>query len=129
SLTKEQAPDLTNKFAVLKQNLSDFNFISIDKLKILSTNSQDELCKLIFEGSLPYKIAMLDYLCFIEYLQKNYCKTKDQTYHKLSNILNEDYRSIKRNFLILNPISKENKIRYTSHLHKETVDRDYQYLK
>ncbi len=113
----------------LKSNLEEFGFLSIDKIQTLDASSVHKVYELLSENNLPYKIALLDYLGLINHLQKNYCNTKDKTYSKLSEILKEDFRSVKGNILVLNSLSKENRTRYTAHNHKENVERDYQSLK
>lgn len=118
-----------DKIHLLITQLNNYGFNELDKIQAIISANSNNIYQLLIDNDLPYKIALLDHLGFISHLQKNHCNTKDKTYSKLSEILKEDYRSIKGNCLVLNPISKENRIRYTAHNHKENAERDYQNLK
>lgn len=127
--TAEKLSNYEIKQSKLKSKLEEFGFLSIDKIQTLEAGSIGKIYQLLSDNNLPYKIALIDYLGFFEYLYKQHCHTKDNAYLKLSEILNEDYRSVKGNLLVLNSSSKENRTRYTAHNHKENVERDYQSLK
>lgn len=116
------------KSEILKPKLLEYNFNELKKVTVLNNESRTDLIKKLAEKGLPYQIAMLDYLGFLEYLHSNYFKTKYKLRAELVKILDATDRSIKGNISVLDDYSKENKKLYTSHLHKEKVIKDYEQL-
>lgn len=115
------------KADILKENLQKGGFFNLEKVQSLSEIGQNELIKLLSDNEMPYGIAMFDYLGFCVFLDKEK-GTKYKTNHFLSKLYNKkakDGTQAKhyRNSLI------NNKSRYTSYLHKETVAKDYEQLK
>lgn len=119
---------IPSKIIILENKLLGFNFKSLEKIKILNPANTNKIYKLLSENKLPYQIALLDYLGFIEYLQTDYFKTKKDLYDKLGNILDQESRSIKGNISVLNCLSKEDRDRYTAHKKQEEAKRDYEKL-
>jgi hypothetical protein len=120
---------LKNSFKI-NNALKSNGFFEIEKVKVLSEANQSKLIKLILDNKLPYRIAMLDFLDFFSYLEQEYSYTKTDMYTRVSDWLGADRtgRSVKGNILGLLKASNENKERYTAHLHKEKVKKDYQNL-
>ena len=87
------------------------------------------LYKTIALNDLPYQVAMLDFLGFVKYCERNYVTTKVELVKIICEILGAVMRQVKGNLLVLNPNSRENRERYTSHLFRETVMNDYESLK
>lgn len=115
--------------ARLKDVLKTKGFYNIKMVKALSPGSVQKLIEFLSTNDLPYQIAMLDFLGFIMYLQKEYCDTKRLLYKELGDILGYGERTIQGNVNSLYRSTKDSKNRYTAYRYKETVDKDYQKLK
>ena len=115
----------------LKEQLCNYGFFELEKVKILSNQGKDSLIEKIFVKSLPYAIAMFDYLQFIQWLENNYFDSKYKLYIEVSKWFGSDKegRAIKGNISSLLNNTSENKNRYTAYLHKEKVKNDYEQLK
>ena len=108
----------------------DLNLYGFYELKqVKEFTEKENLLDLLHENDLPYQIAMFDNLGFFDHLLKNHCKTKDHLFGLLSKILNVRHRTVKGNFHVLDPFSKEDRKRYTAHNFKEAVKKDLQKLK
>jgi hypothetical protein len=119
-LTKEQK--LSNK-------LKPIGFFELEKVKSLSAKGQISLVELIAEKQIPYAIAMLNYLGFIEHLTKNHYSSKVKLNKEVAKILVTADRNIKGNINVLSSASRENRTRYTAHEHQKQVQKDYEKLK
>jgi hypothetical protein len=115
----------------LRSNVLEFGFFELPKVKCLSESNKEELVNLISTKRMPYSIAMIDYLEFLKHLEKEHFKTKDKLHEKVATWFNlgKNKRAVKGNINVLSEHSTDNKTRYTSYLHKETVKKDYQKLK
>ncbi len=115
----------------LKNTLKKHNFFELPKVKLLLDEHQEKLYQKINSEPLPYKIAMFDYLDFLNHLQSNYFTSKYKLNKELSKWFKSDNegRTIKGHINSLNSFSNEDKNRYTAHLHKEIVQKDYKNLK
>lgn len=78
---------------------------------------------------LPYIIAYLKFLEFDSFLLENFCKSKTDLFNTIAKILDSSYRTVKGNFYVLNPKTKEDKIRYTSYKHSKDVLHHYKSIK
>ncbi|MEB0260504.1 hypothetical protein QN352_02380 [Mucilaginibacter sp. 10I4] len=118
---------LPSKTELLKIEFKQYGFLNLEKVKVLSPDRVDELIGKISESDLPYKIAMMDYLGFMNYLLKAHFSTFKKLELKISNWFKSDTdgRAVRGNRLALVKPCK----RYTAHLHKQSVERDYQELK
>jgi hypothetical protein len=114
------------KYEIILPKLMEYKFNDLEKVSIVDLKI---LTKHIFTNDLPYQIAYLDYLGFISAINENYTKSKEDTFKLLAKILNAPQRQIKGNVNVLNPVSKEDKKRYTSHLHTEKVKEHYLNIK
>lgn len=112
----------------LRKNLRKYGFFDLKKVKELSHDNQDKLMEFICNNGTPYKIAMFDYLGFIDCLKKHF-RTLKELHKNVSNWLVQDERTIKGNINCLTPHSKEDRERYTAFQYKETVQKDYDRLK
>jgi len=110
-----------------KENLEKGGFYNLEKIKRLSEEGRNRLIEVLSNGKMPYGIAMFDYLGFCKFLDaKNGVKYKTNKY--LSRLYNQNAKDgttakHHRNSLV------NNKSRYTSYLHIETVIKDYEELK
>ena len=111
--------------------LGEYGFFELDKLKTLKKEKQGALIEILCQKSLSYRIAMLDHLGFINHLEKMYATSKYKMFKTLASIINEgkNERGVKANISTLSLNSNEDKKKYTAHIYKETVIKDYQILK
>lgn len=130
-LLQSDEPEELTKTRKLRENLDKHGFSQLNNVQSLSSGKQDELVQLLVKKGLPYQIAMLDFLGFTVYLQEEHCnpQTKKALFKKLSAILDADERAIKGNIYVLDEYSKMDRTRYTAHLHKEAVKKDFYLLK
>ena len=127
----EQQPKAETKANILREELYQYGFFELEKIKTLSEQSKISIVENIAENSLPYAIAMFDYLQFISHLEKKHFDTKDKLNKEISKWFNSDKdgRAVRGNINSLIKQSTENKNRYTAHLHKEDVKNYYEQLK
>lgn len=128
---QENGTLVKSKSDIFKEKLSAINFLELPTVKGLSEENQGKLMNLLSEETMPYCIAMFDYLGFLKYLEQELYPTKDKLNKELSKIFNSDKdgRAVKGNINSLNQKTNESKQRYTAHSHKETVKKDYEALK
>lgn len=120
---------IQTKSQLLKTKLSEYGFFGLYKIKILTPDKQSILVdKLVVKG-IPYTIAMFDYIDFFKLLDNQYFETINKRNIQIADWLNTDVRSIRGNKNVLDKGTTENKKRYTAHLHKEKVIKDYELLK
>jgi hypothetical protein len=126
-----QTHETETKTDKLKAQLSKYGFFELPKVKRLSEPAKQSLLELIGKNDLPYSIAMLNFLDFLNHLEKEYFKTKYKLNIEVAKWFDSDKdgRRIKGNISVLSDYSNENKSKFTAHLHKETVKIDYQNLK
>jgi hypothetical protein len=130
-IKEQQLPteiDMTNTER-LKKKLKIHKFYDLKMVKGLPDGAAEKLVELISTHDLPYQIAMLDYLGFINFFEKEYCVTKNILYKDLGVILGYHERTVQGNFNSLYKTTEDSKKRYTAHRYKETVKKDYQTLK
>ncbi len=119
------------KADILKEQLSQYGFFELEKVKTLSEQSKVSIIEKIAESGLPYAIAMFDYLQFIPYLEKKHFDSKYKLNRAVSKWFDSDKegRAVKGNISSLLKNTTENKDRYTAYKHKENVIKDYELLK
>ena len=117
----------------LKAIFTDHNFFELPLVNDLTLNGREMLFQFIYGNKLPYRIAMIDYLGFIDHLSKKYFNSnKSKLNIALSKWFGSDKegRSVKGNINVLtNSNTLEPMDRYTSHLHVEKVKKDYKSIK
>lgn len=109
---------------VFIEEMKHSDFYTLPKISSLVDEKQNKIIDLIFENELPYCIALLDYLGFLSHLYKTY-RSKTKMFEEIARIFLTDSRTVKGNVNVLNNYSKENRERYTAHLHIEKVKKDY----
>lgn len=138
------------KSVILYNNLEKYGFFTLPKLEILTTEQQTKLIELISINKMPYIIAMFDYLNFIDWLYKKYCKTLKERNIKIASWFDtdKDGTAVRRSINSLNPTKKKpiqrNKAythnehvtnkpkeneRYAAYKHIENVEIDYEKIK
>lgn len=113
----------------LKSLLAAFGFFELPFLKELTNTGQARLLDLLTAAPLPYKIAMFDFIGFLSHVEKHHVKTKNELHQKVAKMIGSTGRAVKGNINVLNENSKEDRSKYTAHLHKDKVKTDYQNLK
>lgn len=115
----------------LKTQLSQYGFFELPKIKKLSDPNKIKLVELISTHGLPYSIAMFDFLEFLKHMRDNHFKTHNQLNIEVATwfFASKDGRSVKGNISVLINNSTENREKYTSHIHKEQVQKDFNNLK
>ena len=122
---------IKTKADILKEQLSQYGFFELEKVKTLSEQSKVSIIEKIADSGLPYAIAMFDYLEFIPYLEKKHFDSKYKLNREVSKWFDSDKegRAVKGNISSLLKNTTENKDRYTAYKHKENVIKDYELLK
>ncbi|MEI8086205.1 MAG: hypothetical protein WCG93_08320, partial [Paludibacter sp.] len=120
---------LPTKLEKLKNDLKEYGFLSLPKIKTISPENQSILFEKMNSNGIPYTIAMFDFLGLLKHLSKEHSMTKSKINDTIGFWLGIAPRAIKGNINVLDDYSNEDKNRYTSHLHKENVLNDYNQLK
>jgi hypothetical protein len=126
-----QPTNAETKTEKIKAHLLEYGFFDLPTVKPLTDVSKQKLIDLISANALPYKVAMLEYLGFIKYLERERITTKYKMYRTVSNWLeaDKDGRTIRGLLNSLLPRKEKANARYTAYLHKEQVKKDYLLLK
>ncbi len=102
-----------------------FNKYNFDNLEKVNNHNKTHLINKIANNSLPFQIAYLDYLGFINYLYDNYCDSFVALHKLIAEILNTTERAVRGN---INGIKNEKSVdrkRYTAYQHIEKVKQHY----
>ena len=128
---EELQKSIEKKSSNLNSNLLQYGFYNLSKVKQLSESNKQNLLMLLATNDMPYCIAMFHYLDYFNHLQFEYFNTKNLLFQEVAKWFNSGKggRQVKGNFHTLSSNSKEDKVRYTAHLHKENVIKDYKMLK
>jgi hypothetical protein len=113
---KSQTAETTGNetFAKFIKKTQVYQFAELIKFKNLTLKNQIRLIEKIMSETIPYAVAMLDFLEYPKHLFYNYNIAKEKQYTHIANCLNTSPRLVKGNFLVLNPASKEDRLRYTA---------------
>ncbi|UOE52466.1 hypothetical protein MTO98_15425 [Mucilaginibacter sp. SMC90] len=103
----------------LRQNLSKLGFEQFKFGKL----SLDEAYSVLMENDTPFQIAFLNEAGFIKNAEKAQANTKARLHKIIATALDCPERTVKGNLNVLNPVSKENRKRYTAHLHLPDVQK------
>ena len=112
-------------------DITKYGFFELPLVACLKDENKTKLVGLIFSNKLPYSIAMFSHLEFITYIERKYFATREESSCKIAEWLNVEKsgRSVRGNLSVLVKNSPDDKARYTAHLHKENVKKDYNQLK
>ena len=111
------------------QEVQPYQFVELQKYKDLSTENQTRLIRLIVGKGVPYAVAMLHFLEYPKRLKEVYSMNKEKQYNHIAKCLGAVVRSVKGNFLVLNPKSNEDRFKYTAAENEQIVKNDYLLLK
>ena len=116
-------------YSVFLTEVAKYKFTEIAKVSKLAAQVQTRLiCHMVKQG-VPYTVAMLSYLGYPEYLKTTYHLNKEDMYRHVSKALdNVAVRTIKGNFLVLNPDSGDDREKYTSYKCTDEVKSFYESL-
>jgi hypothetical protein len=103
------------------REVEQYKFSELPKYKALSTKNQMRLISQILESSIPQAVAMLSFLEFPNHLKTMFSMNKEKQYHHIAKSLKASVRSVKGNFLVLDPESNEDRFKYTANEHEEKV--------
>lgn len=127
SFHAEDAAD--DAYTVFMTEVANYNFTGLPKVAALTDQYQTRLIRHMLGEGVPYTVAMLDFLGYPTYLKTTYRMNKEQMYKHVSKALDPvAVRTIKGNFLVLNPDSNEDKDKYTSWTYDEEVEKYYKSL-
>lgn len=119
-------PTKTNRLQI---ELEKYGFFELPKVKQLSEPNKQSLIEMISANNLPYRIAMIEYLGFIQYLKAEHFKTDNKLFKAVANWFEVADRAVKGNIYVLNEMSNENRTRYTADQQKQIVQKNYEALK
>lgn len=124
SFHSEDAAD--DSYTVFMTEVAKYNFTGLPKVAVLTNQYQTRLIRHMLGEGVPYTVAMLDFLGYPNYLKTTYRLNKEQLYKHVSKALDPvAVRTIKGNFLVLNPGSNEDKNKYTSWTYDDEVEKFY----
>lgn len=124
--TEVNNEDIQSKHEKILPKLLQYKFNELEKIKSLDI---ENLAIHIFNNSLPYQIAYLYYLGFIDSVFKKYCKSQNEMQKILAKILDSDVRSIRGNINGLRSDKSTDRKRYTAYIHTDKVIKHYQAFK
>lgn len=127
-LNTPHPPPTETKTDTFKAKLGEHGFFELPKVKILTGEKKQKLVELIGQ-SIPYAIAMLENLDFLEHLKREYFKTNEKLFKSLAEWFETTERTVKGNYNVLNEDSQEDRFRYTAHKHKESAVKEYEALR
>lgn len=124
---KNQQESHSSKADSLGEKIGKYGFFTLPKIKKLNQSALLSLLEIITNNGLPYSIAMLDHVGFIDHLYSNYSESKEHRNKLLATFINsgKNVRGIGGHIRVLDSKSNENREKYTSHIHTETVKKDY----
>lgn len=114
------------KYLTFMDEVEFYRFDQLPKISTLSSVHQNRLIRKIIENPLPYSIAMLSYLGYLDSLHKSYAMSKVNIYLHIAKAFHTDVRTVKGNCLVLNPYSKEDRCKYQADRYLGKVEKDYQ---
>ena len=124
----------------LKEWVLKHGIQTIPKVQPLSDIGKAAFMELLTAYNKPKLIAMLETVGFIEHLRKEYYPIQNDLYENLcralypkeelyDHLIKSKARTIKGHILVLNPASKEDRDRYTSHEYLKDVQQEFENLK
>ena len=105
----------------LKEDLSKYSFNKYLEDKLFNKDSIEKILSLLIEKEVPFCIALLNEIGYLDYFNKEFCKNQVERNNLLGKIFNANPRRIKGNINVLNPKSTDNSNTYTAHVYKKDV--------
>lgn len=97
----------------LRTELATLGFFELEAVRKLWPKQQQDLIKMSAEGGIPFAIALLQELGLPGHIYSG-IRAKSEMHKKLASALRSDERTVKGNLNALNPLSKEDRSRYTA---------------
>ena len=118
----------------LGQALFEYGFYNLSLVKELNEQSRAKLIQLICSHEVPYKIAMFDFLGFINYFLKEYDSRRTIMYKRFGEIFCARFRPVSSRTIQgnINDLNKKPENRdpdYTASNYKDEVKKHYEMLK
>lgn len=114
-------------YEVFVENVKDYQFEELEKVKCLSNKQKIKLIRLILERPVGYSVVMLKHIGYFDQLKK-YKMNKESSFKHIGKALQKSPRIIKGNYNILNPKSNEDPSVYNSQSYIQQVEEDYKNL-
>ena len=125
----QQEEVVEDAYTVFMTEVAKYKFTELSKVAALPAQQQTRLIRHTVTQGTPYTVAMLSYLGYPEYLKTTYHLNKEDMYRHVSKALdNVAVRTIKGNFLVLNPDSNDDREKYTSYKFTDEVKSFYEGL-
>jgi len=117
---------LNTRYQDFMEAVTLYQFLELPKMKALNQKGQNEVINLIINREVPYGVALLFHLGYLDKLKKDYSLKKEQMYSHLKTALNSNSRTIKGNCLVLqNPDSNEDRFKYPAETFIAETHTDY----
>jgi hypothetical protein len=114
----------TPRREIIRERLAKYNFNQFLKSQNLANDRIAMYEDLLCTKELPYCMALLSGLGYLDYFKSEYCSGKAVQRDKLlAEVFETIPRRIKGNINVLNPNSSENQTNYTSYQYKESIDK------
>ena len=121
---------LQEKYNTFVNEVKKYRFVELEKVRCLDSTQQSKLIHLITDHSIPYAVAILNYLGYFDLLLDTYDLTKAQMFKHVTKALGKkDDRSISGNYYVLQEGSTEDKSKFTAHRFVNKASNDYNSLK
>jgi len=103
-----------------------YQFLELPKMKGLNQKGQNEIINLIINREVPYGVALLFHLGYLDRLKKEYSLKREPIYSHITKALKSNTRTIKGNCLVLqNPDSNEDRFKYPAESFIAETHTDY----
>lgn len=119
---------IKTNYDVFVENVKDYQFEELEKVKCLNNKQKIKLIRLIVERPVDYSVVMLKHIGYFDQLKNKYNLNKESSFKHIGKALQKSPRIIKGNFNILNPKSNEDPSVYNSQSFTQQVKNDYQNL-
>jgi len=117
---------LNTRYQDFMESVLLYQFLELPKIKALNTTGQNEIINLIINREVPYGVALLFHLGYLDRLKKEYSLKREPIYSHISKALKSNTRTIKGNCLVLlNPDSNEDKFKYPAETFVAETHTDY----
>ncbi len=117
---------LNTKYQDFMGVVSLYQFLELPKIKALNQKGQNEVINLIINREVPYGVALLFHLGYLDKLKKDFSLRKEPIYSHITKALKSNTRTIKGNCLVLqNPDSNEDKFKYPAEAFIQETHTDY----
>ena len=118
----------TTKYQRFVDAVDKYKFYELEKVKLLDDTKKSKLIHLIINNPVAYSVVMLKHIGYFDKLRDEYEKNRDSSFNHVAEALGTAPRTVKGNFNVLNPESKEDSLKYNSSSYVDKVKTDYDNL-